>query len=182
MSRQNANPYLAAILLAALALHSHAELADRSLPMHISAKSAEADDKAGVRRLIDDVRITQGTMVFTADLATVLETRSGQKVTGEGRPVKFRQKMEASADWLDAVADRLEYDSQTGDVRLLGHAWLKKGADELVGNLITYNTNTEKYRAEGGKGVGVAGSTPADDGRVHMVIQPKQKPADGKAK
>jgi lipopolysaccharide export system protein LptA len=95
--------------------------------------------------------------------------------------VRFRQKLEAAAGWMDAHADRLEYDSKSGDVRLLGNAWLKKGGDEITGNLVTYNTNTEIYRAEGGK-TAVAGNQNNDGGRVHIVIQPKAQAAQTQAK
>jgi lipopolysaccharide export system protein LptA len=182
MPHQNIEQRLAAVLLALSALVAHAELADRNLPIHVDADSGEANEKTGLRTLAGDVQVTQGTLSLFADRATLLEQADGsQKVMGEGHPVRFRQKMEARAEWLDAHADRLEYDSHSGDVRLLGNAWLKKGGDEITGNLVTYNTTSEIYRAEGGK-TAVAGSQPSEGGRVHIVIQPKQQAAQGTAK
>jgi lipopolysaccharide export system protein LptA len=111
----------------------------------------------------------------------MLEQPDGSmKVTGEGRPVRFRQKVEGSADWLEGHADRIEYDNRTGDVRLLGNAWFKKGGDELNSTIVTYNTVSEKYRAEGSK-TGVAGSD-ANAGRVHLTIIPKTAPTQGPTK
>ncbi len=114
-------------------------------------------ERAGQRRLSGNVRISQGSILLTADNATLLDAGSGgQKISCDGHPVKLRQRMGTSPNWLDARADRCEYDSITGDVRLLGNGWLKKGNDEVTGSLITYNTATEEIRAEG----------------LHMTIKP----------
>ena len=167
---------LATLTLFGLAVPAHAELADRDQPIAVDAASGESNGKTNTRTLDGDVHLNQGTLSISADHAVMQASAEGdQHVTANGRPVKFRQKMEASPGWLDAHSDRLEYDSKSGDVRLLGNAWLKRGGDEITGSVVTYNTNTEVYRAEGGKRSTGDGVAPSGD-RVHMIIQPKKKP------
>ncbi|MBV8656526.1 MAG: lipopolysaccharide transport periplasmic protein LptA [Burkholderiales bacterium] len=186
---QSLIPSLFAVLaLVGVAIPAHAELADRDQPIAVDAATGESNGKTNTRTLDGDVHLNQGTLSIMADHAIMQANAEGdQHVTANGRPVKFRQKMEASPDWLDAKADKLEYDSKSGDVRLLGNAWLKRGGDEINGSVVTYNTNTEIYRAEGGKRSAAEG-VPASGDRVHMIIQPKKKtdtaakPADAQAK
>jgi hypothetical protein len=76
---------------------------------------------------------------------------------------------------------------------------LKRGQDEIRSNYISYNSSTEEFKAEGRAATTtVPGTaTPADDGRVRGVFQPRSdsplpgqpkaadpaaKPADAEAK
>lgn len=177
MPSPNIERRLAAALLAGAALFAHAELADRDKPAHVDADTVDVDQKTGLRTLNGDVRLTQGTLSMFADRTTILQLPDGSmKATGEGRPVRFKQKMEASPDWMEGHADRIEYDNKSGDVHLLGNAWVKKGGDEVTSPVISYNTITEKYRAEGKAGVANSTSTPTGGGRVHIDITPTPKP------
>lgn len=183
MPRPNAERLLQLCLLASLALTAQAELADRSKPIHIDAGSGQRDEKKGLSVLEGGVKLTQGSLSLQADKATLQALPSGdQQVRAQGRPVAFRQKLEGERGWLEARADKLEYDSSNGEVRLMGQAWLKSGGDEISASSISYNTQTEQYRAEGSPA-----STPGSDGRLRMVIQPRVKtepatPAEGQSK
>lgn len=174
MRRPHARPWLAFTLLL-LAGAAHAELADRDKEIVIRADQAGMNEKTGEHVLTGRVHITQGTMVVDADRANQLNRSDGsQLVRAEGRPVKFRQKMEGQNTWLDAHGDRVDYDSKSGDVKLSGNAWLKRGEDEFTGSTIVYNTNTEVYHAEGGPHAPAA-TGDAPQGQVKIVIQPKKK-------
>ncbi|GLR14063.1 lipopolysaccharide transport periplasmic protein LptA [Chitinimonas viridis] len=171
MPRLNAKLLLtsALTLLAPLAL---AEKADSGKPINVDAGRVSQDQKTGRSVLEGGVRLVQGTLSLDADQAVITEQADGeQTVQASGRPVKFKQKMEGQEVWLDARSDKLDYDSKTGDVKLTGNAWLKRGQDELSGSHIVYNSVTEIFRAEGN-----ASATPGTDGRVKLVIQPKKKP------
>jgi lipopolysaccharide export system protein LptA len=79
--------------------------------------------------------------------------------------------------WLDGHADKIEYDSKSGDVLLIGHGWMKRGEeDELNSTVVTYNMNTEVYTAEGGQRFNMP-ATPNE--RSVLIIHPKKKPAAG---
>jgi lipopolysaccharide export system protein LptA len=181
MRRRNADcPRL--LVAALLACAVHAEHGDRLQAMHVDANSGEVDEKQGLRRLIGDVRVNQGTLSFTADVANIYQHPDGSKnMISEGRPVRFKQKLDGTSDWVNGHANRVEYDSKSGELRLIGDAWFEKGGDTMSGNLVTYNTVTEKYTGDGGKAS--AGAAKADGGRVHIEYQPeRQAPAKGAGK
>jgi len=164
--------------LALLPVLAHAELADSYKPINVDAGRVAQDQKAGRAVLEGGVHLTQGTLSLDADTATIIDMPNGERVVhAVGRQVKFRQKMEGQNLWLDAKADKLDYDSKSGEVKLTGNAWVKKGEDESTGSLMTYNSVSEQFSAEGG-----AGTSSNADGRVRMVIQSKKKAPEGEAK
>jgi len=154
-----------------------AEMADRGKPVQLEADSVRVDDTRKVAVYQGNVVLTQGTLKVQADRIDVRQDDKGF-ASGEatGAPVRFRQKMDNSEEYVDGTASRVEYDANSEIVKMIGSAWLRRGNDEIRGNLITYNMRTEQYRAEGSvKGVG--------DGRVRAIIQPRTQtpPAPGVA-
>jgi lipopolysaccharide export system protein LptA len=182
MNLQHLCHFPRAVLLAALMLtggQALAEQADRYQRVLIDADSTEGEGNAAsgkVKKLIGDVHVTQGTLLLLADVVTVYERADGSRtMVGEGKPVKFRQKLDGSPDWVNAHAKRIEYDTQTGEVRLIGEAWLDKASDKMSGNVVIYNTNSEKYEADGGKHP-IANASKLEGGRVHAEYLPEAEP------
>jgi lipopolysaccharide export system protein LptA len=145
--------------------------------------SAEGTKELNVKRLDGDVQIRQGTMHITADRAVVRERPQG--VTAElfgnaERQVSFRQKREGVADFVEAWADRAEYDETSGALRLYSRVKFKNGTDVVNSEYMQYNTNTEKTELSGR----VPGTArPADDGsRVVFEVQPRQATRNAPAK
>ncbi len=171
--RPLASGVLAVSLAAAAAWPANparAELADREKPIDLRAQDGTYDSLKGTQILEGDVTIVQGTMRITAAHAVVQHDKE-QKVSGfaTGSPVTFRQKREGCDEWIDAVADRVEFDERSDTLKLISHAKLKIGADEGAGDLIVYNSATESYQIMGDRKEGKG------DGRVHIVIQPADK-------
>ena len=85
----------------------------------------------------------------------------------------FKQKRENGVDeWIEGVADTIEYDGKADTVRFVKKANLKRlrGAttnDEIVGGLVVYDNTTDVYTVDGGAGQGGSG------GRVSAVLSPK---------
>jgi lipopolysaccharide export system protein LptA len=154
---------IAALLLAPMA---QAEKADRSKPINVEADSVKVDDVNKVAIYEGHVVMTQGTLMITADRVEVHQDDKGA-VSGvaTGQPVYFRQKMEASSEYAEGWADRIDYDGQGEKIKLIGHARLKRGIDELRGDQITYDNVTEFFQAKG--------NTTGAPGRVHAVIRPR---------
>ncbi len=166
MRRVNA---LAVSLLALAGLAcvpAQAERADRDKPIHVEADAVRMDDLKKVAVYEGKVILTQGSLRVQADRIEVRQDAEGF-LTGvaTGRPVHFRQRLEGRGDWVDAWANRVEYDARKEQVRLIGEAYLKKGEEELRGDLITYDARSEVYQASGG----LPGQKP---GRVRAVILP----------
>lgn len=146
-----------------------AEMADRSKPVQVEADSVRVDDASKLAVYEGNVILTQGTLKVQADRIDVRQDDKGFG-SGEasGAPVRFQQKMDKGGEFVEGTASRIEYDANSEIVRMIGAAWLRRGTDEIRGNLITYNMRTEQYRAEGSvKGVG--------EGRVRAILQPRSE-------
>ncbi|MGB8338673.1 MAG: lipopolysaccharide transport periplasmic protein LptA [Burkholderiales bacterium] len=170
-----------ALLIAALALiagYAWAEKADRSKPVDLSADKAEYDglNKTGLYE--GNVILTQGSIRIQADKVVVKADKYGTTfATASGSPVSFRQKLDGSNDYIEGYGERLEFDTKSDTVQLIDRAFIKRGQDELRGNYISYNSRTEVFRVDG-RGVNASASTPATQGRVHVIIQPKNTEPD----
>lgn len=156
---------LCTALLAPLA---HAEKADRDKPVNLEADTVTLDDVKKISAYQGNVILSQGTLMLRADRVQVTQNASGlDKVSATGRPVAFRQKVDGRDEYIEGFADRIEYDSTSGQLELIGQARLRRGSDELRGAQISYNANTEFYKVVGQPGA----QTPS--GRVRAVIRPK---------
>ncbi len=160
----------AVLCTALLAAPAHAEKADRDKPVNLEADTVTLDDIRKVSVYQGNVIFSQGTLMLRADHVQVTQNAEGlDKVSATGRPVAFRQKVDGREEFIEGFADRIEYDSVNSQLELIGHARLRRGADELRGAQISYNANTEFYKVVGQPGA----KTPS--GRVRAVIRPKPR-------
>jgi lipopolysaccharide export system protein LptA len=149
-----------------------AERADRDKPVNVEADKVKVDDANKVNTFEGNVVLTQGTIRILADKMVMRQDEDGfNSGTAYGNLATFRQKMEGSEEFIEGEAERIEYDGKTEKLELFTRARVKRGQDELQGNYISYNAQTEFYQAL---------STPpatmeTKPGRVHAVIQPKDK-------
>ena len=165
--------YLSAAFCALLLLAwpVHAEKADKSKPINLEADSVRVEDAKKTAIYEGHVVMTQGTLMMTADRIDVRQDGQGF-ATGDasGKPVYFRQKMEGRDEFAEGWADRILYDGRADKLRLSGEARLKRGDEELRGNLIIYDARSEFYQAQG--------SSNGVRGRVRATILPKPAPAE----
>lgn len=166
------------VLLLGLLTVAHgarAERADRDQPIQIEADSARMDDIQKLAVYEGKVVLRQGTLWLSAERVEVRQDAAGFTLgLATGSPVQFRQKLEGRDEFVQGWAQRLEYDARQENVRLTGDARLKKGEEELQGDLITYNAKSELFQASGG-------GASQGKGRVRAVILPKAnaaRPAD----
>lgn len=167
---RHASQLLAVFLLMIAALSNvYAERADRDKPIHVEADAVRIDDLKKLAIYEGKVILSQGSLRVQADRIEVRQDADGF-LTGvaTGRPVHFRQRLEGRGEWVEAWANRVEYDARRELVRLIGEAYLKKGEEELRGELITYDARNEVYQALGG----LSAQKP---GRVRAVILPPQR-------
>jgi lipopolysaccharide export system protein LptA len=164
--------------LAIVAPLAHAERADRSKPMEITAQSASYDAINSVQMLDGNVVIVQGTLRVTANKGETRKDAEGNfSGVVTGGPVTVRQKREGCELYVEAQAERVEFDQSKDTLKLVNRARIKSGEDELTGDQILYNTVTEIYQLQGGRPGKQSG-----DGLVRMVIQPKESGKDPCAK
>lgn len=173
---------LVAIVSLLVPCSAHGERADREQETHISSiqATAEGSKELNLKKLEGDVLITQGTMRITADHAIVKETKEGVYAELFGNSISqitFRQKREGENDFVEASADRAEYDDKIGTLRLFSRVRFKSGGDLVDSEYMQYNTNTEKMELRNQ----VPGAKPkpgADEGRVVFKVQPRSQTAN----
>lgn len=162
--------FYAALSAALLVSPAHAEKADRDKPVNLEADMVTLDDIKKVSVYQGNVILSQGTLLLRADRVQVTQNAAGlDTLSATGRPATFRQKLDGRDEFIDGVADRIEYDSVNSQLEMIGQAQLRRGSDELRGAQISYNANTEFYKVVGQPGA----QTPA--GRVRAVIRPKPR-------
>jgi lipopolysaccharide export system protein LptA len=164
---------LAAMLLAAPWPVS-AEKADREKPINIEADRVTVDDAKKISNFEGRVVLTQGTLVIRGDRMEVRQDNQGfnNGVTW-GNLAYFRQKREGFDEYIEGWAERIEYDGRADKLQMFNRASMKKtGGDEVHGNYISYDANTEFFQVIGG-GSKTASESP--DRRVRAVLQPKPK-------
>lgn len=149
-----------------LPLPARAEKADKTKPVNLEADSVRVEDVKRTAVYEGHVVLTQGTLLMTADKIEVMQDDKGfSSGSASGKPVYFRQKMDGRDEFAEGWAERIVYDGRSDKLELSGQARLKRGEDELRGNLITYDARTEYYQAQG--------SSNGVKGRVRAVILPK---------
>jgi lipopolysaccharide export system protein LptA len=154
-----------------------AEKADRDKPLNANADALKYDDLKQTSVFTGNVIITKGTILMRGGRIDVRQDPQGFQfatITSNGNAqAYFKQKRENGVDeWIEGVADTIEYDGKADTVRFVKKANLKRlrGAttsDEIVGGLVVYDNTTDVYTVDGGAGQGGSG------GRVSAVLSPK---------
>ena len=167
-------------LLAGLAGGVQAERADRYKPLTVEAREpGKIDLQKQFVEFNGDVVVTKGTMQIRAGRIELRETPDGYHTAlalgTPAKPATFRQKRDGVDEYIEGEAARLEYDGRADLVRFITDAQVRRlrgatPADEIAGNLITYDATTEKMTVSGG-----AKATPANPGgRVTATLSPRE--------
>lgn len=137
---------------------------DTEQPVHISADSANLNERSGVMTYQGNVRITQGSMVIAAETVTTYAPgRQLERVVSEGRPATWQQTTDEGKE-VRAEAGRIEYFATTRRLVLTGAARLWRDRDEFIGELIEYDLETETMDAAS-----------SNEGRVEVILRPRQE-------
>jgi lipopolysaccharide export system protein LptA len=171
---------VAAVLGAGVATLAQAERADRFKPLNVEADLPGKIDL--LKQLIvfnGNVVVTKGSMTIRANRIEVHETPDGYHTAvafgAPNRPATFREKRDGVDEYVDGEAERLEYDGKSDTVRFVNRASVRRlrggsVADEITGNLVTYDGISEVFSVSGG-----GPSTPANPGgRVRAVLTPRE--------
>ena len=142
-----------------------AEKFDISQKIEIDASKQAADLKNKIFSYIDNVVITQGSLIIHADLVQVLtQTGSEEKIyIAKGKPATFEQTL-ADGTPLNLQADEIRYEPGNNLVIISGNALLQQEDSEVSGSKITYNIDTQYVNAES-----------KTNERTKTIFQPKEK-------
>ena len=157
-----------AALLALVPLAASAKKSDRQQPMNYVAKHTDAYNAPNtVTTLTGNVKITQGTMLVTGDVAKIYLDADQQvsRVVVTGKPAHI-QELDENNNLMTGDGTTLDYDNLNSIAVLTGNAVVNQQCrGEFHGDKLTYNQNTSL----------ITGDT-AGNGLVHGVILPKNTP------
>lgn len=137
---------------------------DRNEPMNIDAGAQSGTLTGDGKTLLSQgVVITQGTLDLRAANAEI-HIKDGEAVRAifTGKPAKMRQQMD-DGSWMDASADRIDYDISTEIITLTGNYKVTSARGTNAGQRMVYNMRTGEMNSGG------------DGTRVRTVIQPKNR-------
>lgn len=112
-----------------------------------------------------EVRIRSQQADLTSDTASASFVK-GQIATAraEGAPAQFQQNNAPAGGLVRGRAGVIEYDFESGTVRLTDEVWFSNGKDEFRGDVVIYDIRQERVQINPG------GQAP---GRVQGVIRPR---------
>jgi len=175
--------YWAILCMLLLSLHapfSYAERADRDKPIQVDADHVTVDDANQVSTFEGNVQMNQGTLLIEADKIVVTQDKKGfSQMVATGNLAHFRQKRDGVNQYAEGYGERIEYDNFIEIANIFGQARVKREGDDVKGEHIIYNTKTGVFKVFGS-------NNPDPDapgqGRVQIIIQPKDQPNDTSTK
>lgn len=140
---------------------------DNEKPVQIDANNATADQKNMTTVFTGNVVITRGSILVHANKGVASQNSEKENiVTLFGNPVTFLQKQD-DGQLVTGQCNQFTYNSKTNLAVLTGRAKIKKGKDNISGEQITYNTQTQIYSATGLPANGVSKK---QSGRVTVIL------------
>jgi lipopolysaccharide export system protein LptA len=151
---------------------------DHFSPTAIESDKMTYDELKQINTFKGNVRLTKGSLILKGDTLTLRQTPEGFQIgVVEGKPAFFKQRREGPGDlYVEGLSLRIDYDGKTETVVLSHQAELRKLngqkiTDEVKGEKITYQQNTEFFTVNGSNQNNL--SNPI--GRVKVIIQPREQ-------
>ena len=160
----------AALLLLLPVADVVAKSSDRNQAMTIDSGSQSCNMEGNGKTVLGGgVVVTQGTLEIRSAAAEIyMADGEVSRSVFTGKQVKMKQQMD-DGTWMDAQADRVEYDMKTETITFIGNYTVKSDRGSNSGQRMVYNTKSGNMQSGG------------DGTRVRTVIQPKSaQPAQGK--
>lgn len=157
-----------------------AERADRDKPIQVDADHVTVDDTNQVSTFEGNVQMRQGTLLIEGARIVVTQDKKGySKIVATGELAHFRQKRDGVNQFSEGFGERIEYDNFIEIANIFGQARVKREGDDVKGDHIIYNTKTGVFKV-----FGSSGDNPdtAGQGRVQIIIQPKDQQPDSAPK
>ena len=136
---------------------------DRQEPLDVKADATDGTLGDGQATLKGNVEIRQGTLLITADVATVSKAEGRvSHIELTGKPVHLQQEIENEGQ-VTAEAARIGYEVATGMVTLMGNADVVHPQYHISGEKLVYDMNIQHFQGSGGE----------DNGRIQIRLDPE---------
>jgi lipopolysaccharide export system protein LptA len=163
-------------LLCLMSFSSWAANDDAKQPIHIEADRMQYDNANKVSRFFGNVVASQGSLTIRAAQMDVRQVALGHQlgvaIGSAQHRAYFRQNRDNTNEYIEGEAIRLEYDSRTTTLKLVGDATIRRYRgtelwDQSSGGVITYNDTTSFFTVESGP------NSSSASGRMTMVLTPE---------
>ncbi|ROU01960.1 lipopolysaccharide transport periplasmic protein LptA [Marinobacter sp. R17] len=157
---------------ALLVLASQAQAFDLNSdsPIKVSADQARLDDAKGTAIYTGDVVVRQDGTELTADKVVLYREQGAlNRIEAHGKPAHYTQPKTADTAKTDAEAMTIIYAAGENRITFIEKAVIHQDGNVFKGEEINYDTATRVVTASGSR------DGNDQDGRVEMVIQPRQK-------
>lgn len=138
---------------------------DTEQPIHINSDSQHFDMQSNQVTFLGDVTLKQGSIKIFADKLIVIrpQGKEGREILeAYGKPARFSQLTD-DGKTLKGKSKKLRYELEKEFLTMTDDAELTQDDSIIQGKVITYNMQTQKLIADGGK-----------DERVTTILQPSQ--------
>ncbi|NQY62180.1 MAG: lipopolysaccharide transport periplasmic protein LptA [Alteromonadaceae bacterium] len=146
LKKQSANLLLLATTIFLMMPSSFAAKIDLDQEVKITAKSQTSDLKSKVLSYIENVQISQGSVIIKADLAQVYTQDNNKVYLLKGKPATFEQILEDGSQ-VRLEANEIKYEPSIYMVTITGSARFISPVSDVRASKITYNTLTETQEA-----------------------------------
>ena len=145
------------------AVQGHAIPSDRNQQISLEAEHATFNEKTGITTYSGNVLIQQGTLKLQAAsiVAHLNSANQIQTVAAQGSPAKFQQQIDAKGGIAKGEGRQINYNAETGIIKLSGNAFLSQNGATFRGENLTYSMSKGDIEASGG-----------GKGRIQIVIPP----------
>jgi lipopolysaccharide export system protein LptA len=149
---------------------------DRDQPIEIEADFAELDDNQRVAVYKGNVVVTQGSIRLNGDILTITYTPEHEVkvVTLQGKPARFRQRLDNAAEDTEGEAIRIEYVADQELLSLIEKAKVIREKQIYTGHRMVYDTQRGLLTLHSAAGAS-SSEKPAAGERVKIIIPPKER-------
>lgn len=144
------NSILLATTLMLVSLSAAALKEDTNQPINIVSDNQSLDMENNVVTFLDNVVITQGSILIKANKVVITRPPEGSKqketVEAFGNPVTFHQLLDDGKP-VDGKASKVHYDLGKEFLTLTGNAELKQLDSNINGDAITYDVKKQQLNA-----------------------------------
>ena len=138
---------------------------DTEQPIHINSNSQSFDMQSNQVTFLGNVTLKQGSINIFADKLVVTRPQGeeGREILeAYGSPARFSQLTD-DGKTLEGRSNKLRYELEKEYLKMTNNAELTQDDSVIKGKEITYNMQTQKLIADGGK-----------NDRVTTILQPSQ--------
>lgn len=142
--------YLLMLIYISLPSNVHALEADKYTPLTIQADHAEIDNKNEISIYKGNVKITQGSLLISADNLVISHPQGEVTlITAKGTPAYYQSRAKPQSPPITARAQTITYIASKNKVTLTGNAFLQQDENQFNSEKIIYDIKKDHVQAYG---------------------------------